>query len=135
MDLEQARIYLERVTNERISNKQLGIALNMDKSNVSRKLKDKTKLRHSQIEALETYYCLKLPDNVEDFLQEAKNNYSLLEDVIVKVLNYLSACHIPMIMTNEKRAKLITTIYRMVQYNAVEVNDTIIETLLRLMDE
>lgn len=135
MDLEQARMYLERVTNQRISNSELAKALNMKLPNISKKLKEKSKLKRTHIEALETYYCVKLPDNVEDFLQEAKNNYFLLEDVIVNVLNYLSNCNIPMIMTNEKRAKLITTIYRMVQYNAVEVNDTIIETLLRLMDE
>lgn len=133
MDLEQVRIYLERATNKRINNTELGVALNMDKSNISRKLKDKSKLRACQIEALEKYYCLKLPDNIEGFLQEASNNYELLEDVIVKVLTFLQTCNLPIHLTNEKRAKLITTIYRMVQYNATEVNDTLIENLIRLM--
>lgn len=135
MDLEQARIWLERVTNKRISNNELGIAMNMDKSNISRKIKEKTKLRQNQIEALEKYFCLKLPANIEDYLQEANNNYNQLEDVIEKVLTFLSNHDLPIPLTNKKRAKLITTIYRMVQYNATEVNDTLIENLLRLMNE
>ena len=135
MDLEQARIWLERVTNKRISNNELGIAMNMDKSNISRKIKEKTKLRQNQIEALEKYFCLKLPANIEDYLQEANNNYNQLENVIEKVLTFLSNNDLPIPLTNKKRAKLITTIYRMVQYNATEVNDTLIENLLRLMNE
>lgn len=135
MDLEQARIWLERVTNKRISNNELGIAMNMDKSNISRKIKEKTKLRQNQIQALEKYFCLKLPANIEDYLQEANNNYMQLEDVIEKVLTFLSNHDLPIPLTNKKRAKLITTIYRMVQYNATEVNDTLIENLLRLMNE
>ena len=135
MDLEQARIWLERVTNKRISNNELGIAMNMDKSNISRKIKEKTKLRQNQIEALEKYFCLKLPANIEDYLQEANNNYNQLEDVIEKVLTFFSNHDLPIPLTNKKRAKLITTIYRMVQYNATEVNDTLIENLLRLINE
>jgi len=135
MDLEQARIYLERVTNSRISNKELCDALNMKKSNISRKLKEKSKLRQCHIEALEHYYSLKLPSNIEELLQEAQNNYSLLEDIIIKVLNFLSSCELPCNVTNEKKARLITTIYRMVQYNAADVNDILIENLIRLMDE
>jgi len=135
MDLEQARIYLERVTNKRITNKELCIALNMDKSNISRKLKEKSKLRQTQIEALECYYGFKLPNNIEDFLKEAQNNYSLLEDIIIKILDYLPRCDLPISLDSAKKAKLIITIYRMVQYNTVKVDDTLIENLIRLMDE
>ncbi len=134
MDLEQARIYIERVSGKRISSSELAKVLNMKLPNISKKLRVKSKLRDYQKEALEKYYCLKLPNNIEDFLQEASNNYELLEDVIVKVLTFLQTCNLPIHLTNEKRAKLITTIYRMVQYNATEVNDTLIENLLRLMD-
>lgn len=137
MNLEQARMYLERLTNERISNSKLAEVLDMKLPNISKKLKEKSKLRQNQIEALEKYYCLKLPTNIEYYLQEAKNNYILLEDIIIKVLNFISAQEMPLPikLTNEKKAKLITTIYRMVQYNAIEVNDTIIENLIRLIDE
>ncbi|MBQ2872337.1 hypothetical protein IJE86_11595 [bacterium] len=134
MNLEQARIYLERITNSRISNNELCLALDMKKSNLSRKLKEKSKLRECHKEALEKYYNLKFPNNVEELLEEASNNYSLLEDIIVKVLNYTSNSTLPIKVTDEKKAKLITTLYRMVQYNAVEVNDTLIENLLRLTD-
>lgn len=137
MNLEQARMYLERLTNERISNSKLAEVLDMKLPNISKKLKEKSKLRQNQIEALEKYYCLKLPTNIECYLQEAKNNYILLEDIIIKVLNFISVQEVPLPirLTNEKKAKLITTIYRMVQYNAIEVNDIIIENLLRLIDE
>lgn len=137
MNLEQARMYLERLTNERISNSKLAEVLDMKLPNISKKLKEKSKLRQNQIEALEKYYCLKLPTNIEHYLQEAKNNYILLEDIIIKVLNFISTQEIPLPikLTNEKKAKLITTIYKMVQYNAIEVNDTIIENLIRLIDE
>lgn len=135
MDLEQARIYLERVTNTRINNSKLAEILNMRLPNISKKLKEKSKLRQCHQEALENYYAIKFPNNVEDFLTDAQNNYNLLEDVIVKVLNYLQNCVLPFQITNEKKAKLITTVYRMVQYNAVEINNTLIENLLRLMDK
>lgn len=135
MNLQQARTWLERVNNTRISNTELAKALNMKLPNISKKLKAESKLRTSQIEALEKYFCLKLPANIEDYLQEANNNYNQLEDVIDKVLTFLSNHDLPIPLTNKKRAKLITTIYRMVQYNATEVNDTLIENLLRLMNE
>jgi len=135
MDLEQARTYFERVTNQRISNTKLAQALDMKLPNISKKLKEKSKLKQCHLEALERFFCFKMPPNVEKYLNEAPNDYELLEEVIVKVINYFKNNILPIMMTPERKARLIVTIYKMVQYSGYEINDTLIENLTRLMDD
>ena len=96
MNLEQARMYIERVTQQRIKCKELSIALNMDKANISKKLRTKSKLRTSQKENLEKYFSLKLPNNIDEeqeiaLFETIKSRYNFTEEQIYLLKHFLNS--------------------------------------------
>lgn len=60
MDLEQARLHIEKILNKNICNKDLANALSMSMPSISRKLSEKTKLKYKQARMLEDYFGIKL---------------------------------------------------------------------------
>ena len=108
MHLEQARATIENLINRKISNNELSLALGMHKSNISRKLTSKTKLKLLQIRQLEQYFKITLDDIITSKNDE---NFENLKKVIVCIDSFLLEENIELLP--EKKAELIIEIYKM----------------------
>lgn len=112
MDLEKARIFIEKQKNISITNKKLGDALHMKAPNISRKLSGCTPLKQKQIILLEEYFNVKLPvckeskkglNTLKEY-QDLKNIIIMVEEYLIENSSFLSP---------DKKAALITTIYKL----------------------
>lgn len=132
MNLEQARTLLEKSLNIKISNKELASALGMQESNISRKLASKTRLKQRQINALQDFYAFELPCDIHDEDLTGKAcNYDLLEKVIIELEKFLQSNKYS--LRPDEKAKLTVSIYRMSEFNNLDLSDDLIENLIRLM--
>ena len=112
MNLESARLQIEKLTNKRITNTMLSEALSMKMPNISRKLNTNSKLKLRQIKQLEDYFSVLLvDDNNSNNFSKIDDDYSALQEIIIIIEQYLSEVNLNLLPI--KKAELIILIYKM----------------------
>ncbi len=127
MDLEQARTTLEKLTNKNISNTELSFALGMKLPNISRKLKDESKLKAKQIRLIEEYFKITLPKE-NDNNDNPKEKISTDECITLERIHIAPSCGSGTIVLNEAEVtpitlgkKLIQNVFRVGNLNDLKV--------------